>query len=334
MHKAWVWRPVLSSDMSRAVLWVFKAQALTWLRFVYEATSLFEWKRQPDKSHVALNQWPVLRRHNCLFTASSKSILAFPSQIHPYRYHADSGCLAAAVLELFLLSLFFVFVTDGQQSRLLYFYQRGDRQRYQCWLQSGSHGERWWRMSSIWEAQGQCKMLKFWILRSCRTSQDQKCVISEKDVLHLCLYLVRVCCCLCICICTDLQPSACIQPGCRSSSHILHWAGRLWWWPTGSWQPAEHSLPNRAPRWSEEHKHRTISFQLHLFTETLIDAHTGAHVHHREQILLLWKSACCCHVATNRCVHVYPPVKELGLVAAFENTPRSQKCVFWSGQIV
>lgn len=62
-------------------------------------------------------------------------------------------------------------------------------------------------------------------------------------------------------ICTNLQPSACIQPGCRSSSHILHWAGRWWWWPTGSWRPAGHSLLNRAPHWSEEHKHRIIYLQ-------------------------------------------------------------------------
>lgn len=87
---------------------------------------LFEWKRRPDKSHVALNQWPVLKRHNCLFTAGSKSILASPALVHPYKCHADCGCLAAAVLEFFLL-FFFVFcfflflcVTDGQQSQLLF----------------------------------------------------------------------------------------------------------------------------------------------------------------------------------------------------------------------
>lgn len=88
--------------MSRAALWAFKARVLTRPRSVYETPSVFERKQRPDKSHGALNQWPVLRRHNCLFTASSKSILAFPSPIHPYRYGADSGCLAAAVLELFL----------------------------------------------------------------------------------------------------------------------------------------------------------------------------------------------------------------------------------------
>lgn len=115
MHKARVWRPVLSSDMSRAVLWVFKARALTRQSFVYETTSLFEWKRRLDKSHVPLNQWPVLRRHNCLFTASSKSSLAFPSPIHPFKCHADSGCLAAAVLELFLLGFFFFFWLIGNK---------------------------------------------------------------------------------------------------------------------------------------------------------------------------------------------------------------------------
>ena len=88
--------------MSRAALWAFKARVLTRPHSVYETPSVFERKQRPDKSHGALNQWPVLRRHNCLFTASSKSVLAFPSPIHPYRYGAGSGCLAAAVLELFL----------------------------------------------------------------------------------------------------------------------------------------------------------------------------------------------------------------------------------------
>lgn len=54
------------------------------------------------------------------FIATTKSLHAFPLQIHPCRYHAESGCLAAAVLELFPLS-FFVFMTDGQQSQLLSF---------------------------------------------------------------------------------------------------------------------------------------------------------------------------------------------------------------------
>lgn len=60
----------------------------------------------------------MLRRRNCLFTAGSKSILALPSAVHPYECCADSGCLAAAVLELF--PLFFCFLTDGQQSQLLF----------------------------------------------------------------------------------------------------------------------------------------------------------------------------------------------------------------------
>ena len=56
-------------------------------------------------------------------------------------------------------------------------------------------------------------------------------------------------------VCAHRKPSACIQPGCRSSSRILRWAGRWWWWPTGSWRPAEHSLLSRAPHSSEEDKH-------------------------------------------------------------------------------
>lgn len=58
---------------------------------------------------------------------------------------------------------------------------------------------------------------------------------------------------VCTCILTYLTPSACIRPGCRSSSHILPQAGRWWWWPTGSWRPAERSLLNTARRWSEGH---------------------------------------------------------------------------------
>lgn len=135
MHKARVWRPALSSDMSGAVLWVFKAQALTTPCFVYEITPMFEWKWQPDKSHVTLNQWPVLRRHNCLFTAGYKSILAFPPLVHPYKCYADSGCLAAAVLKLFLLffwlmgnkvsSFFTILVKDSAKTVKDVFHLRG-----------------------------------------------------------------------------------------------------------------------------------------------------------------------------------------------------------------
>lgn len=79
----------------------------------------------------------------------------------------------------------------------------------------------------------------------------------ENHVFWTCNYV-------CVHICTNLKPSACIRPGCRSSAHTLRWAGTWWWWPTGSWRPAGRSLPNTAPHWSEEHKHKTLSF----FTES------------------------------------------------------------------
>lgn len=57
----------------------------------------------------------MLRRRNCLFTAASKSVLAFPALLHPYECGAGCGCLAAAVLHLIPL---FVCFTDGQQCQL------------------------------------------------------------------------------------------------------------------------------------------------------------------------------------------------------------------------
>lgn len=238
--------------MSRAALWAFKARVLTRPRSVYETPSVFERKQRPDKSHGALNQWPVLRRHNCLFTASSKSILAFPSPIHPYRYGADSGCLAAAVLELFL----FVFscfcdwsATKSAPSLSFFFLSVLDAD----WLQWWKTPEKW-MMSSTWEARGERKMVKLWILYA---------AVSK----------------VCVHVCTHRKPSACIQPGCRSSSRILRWAGRWWWWPTGSWRPAEHSLRSRAPRWSGG---RQMQFK---FTES----GTSTALIDREQLLHLWK---------------------------------------------
>ena len=80
--------------------------------------------------------------------------------------------------------------------------------------------------------------------------------VETEVYLHVYPGVCASCCVfVCIHICTNLQPSACNQPGCRSSSHILHWAGRWWWWPTGSWQPAEHSRLNTAPHWSENKTH-------------------------------------------------------------------------------
>lgn len=140
--------------MSPGVLWVFKGVALTRPRFVYETTSLFEWKQWLDKSHVALNQWPVLKRCNCLFTAGSKSFLASPSTVHPYKCHADSGCLAAAVLELFPLWGFFCFVLfyEWWATKSASFYWSGNKKHYQSLLQKGS-------AEGIWDS-AECFMLR------------------------------------------------------------------------------------------------------------------------------------------------------------------------------
>lgn len=70
---------------------------------------------------------------------------------------------------------------------------------------------------------------------------------------------------------TNLQPSACIQPACRFSSHRLHRAGRWWWWPEGSWRPTEHIRPNTAQHLSETHRaHNTYSYCTALVSRTLL----------------------------------------------------------------
>lgn len=79
----------------------------------------------------------------------------------------------------------------------------------------------------------------------------------------------------CIHVCTDLQPSACTRPGCRSSSRSLHWAGRWWWWPTGSWQPAEHSLLSTAPHWSERHTNTENDFNIAQCIQVKVVPWTG-----------------------------------------------------------
>lgn len=161
-----------------------------WTWWVYKANFLFEWKQQPDKSHVALNQWPALRRCNCPFTASSKSLHTFLSLISPCRYHADSGCLAAAVLQLILLSFL---LCDWWTTTVL--------------LTSNVLKPEWCLEWKSPEISHRCRTTFFFFL-------------NWSNLYHPSLQ------CACVHMFTNLQPSACIQPGCRSSSHILHWAGR------------------------------------------------------------------------------------------------------------
>lgn len=97
------------------IICIFKAQAPTRAHFVFETASLLEWKRRPDKPHVALNQWPVLRRRNCLFTAGSKSISYLPFTSSPLQmprrlWLPSSKCTIWAIPFPFYLLLLFSFL--------------------------------------------------------------------------------------------------------------------------------------------------------------------------------------------------------------------------------